>query len=71
MLHRYTKGFDNVVFEDGYVRLLSRREMERLQTVPDGYTDSVTEVEAADLLGDGWTVEVIKHLFKQLKYIDL
>lgn len=71
MLHRYAKGFDNVVFEDGYVRLLSRREMERLQTVPDGYTDSVTEVEAADLLGDGWTVEVIKHLFKQLKYIDL
>lgn len=71
MLHRYRKGFDNIVFEDGYVRLLTRREMERLQTVPDGYTDSVTEIEAADLLGDGWTIEVIKHLFKQLKYTDL
>ncbi len=69
LLHRYQKGFDNVVFEDGYVRLLSRREMERLQTVPDGYTDSVSEIEAADLLGDGWTVEVIKHLFKQLKVV--
>ncbi len=41
--------------------------MERLQTVPKGYTDCVSRNEAACLLGDGWTVDVIAHIFSKIK----
>lgn len=50
-----------------FCRYLSRREMEQAQTVPLGYTDSVSYNQACDLLGDGWTVDVIAHIFKGLK----
>lgn len=49
------------------VRYLNQQELERLQTVPEGYTSSVTRNQAASLLGDGWTVDVIAHIFKGLK----
>ena len=49
------------------VRYLNQTELERLQTVPEGYTKMVNRNEAASLLGDGWTVDVIAHLFKGLK----
>ncbi len=48
------------------VRYLSRREREKLQTVPTGYTNPVSENETASLLGDGWTVDVIAHIFSYL-----
>jgi site-specific DNA-cytosine methylase len=72
MMHRYfSSGFTQLIFEDmndkeNTCRYLKRRERERLQTVPEGYTDGVTENQAADLLGDGWTVDVICHLLKSL-----
>lgn len=49
------------------IRMINRRECERLQTVPEGYTDCVKESHAINLLGDGWTVDVIAHIFKGLK----
>jgi site-specific DNA-cytosine methylase len=63
---RYKKGFDTVIFEGDNVRLLTRREIERLQTVPEGYTDCLKYTDAFNVLGDGWTIEVIKHIFKNL-----
>ena len=48
------------------VRDLTRLEMERLQTVPEDYTMSVSRNDAASLLGDGWTVDIIAHIFKGL-----
>ena len=42
-------------------------ELERLQTVPDGYTNCVSENQRKRMLGNGWTVDVIKHIFKNLK----
>lgn len=48
------------------VRYMNNREREACQTVPAGYTDSLTRDEAACILGDGWTVDVIAHLFKGL-----
>ena len=48
------------------IRLLTRNEREKLQGVPEGYTDNVTENQAASLLGDGWTIPVIQHLFQGL-----
>ena len=48
------------------VRVLNRTELERCQTVPEGYTDCLTWQEAADVLGDGWTVDVVAHLLRGL-----
>ena len=51
------------------VRFLNQIELERCQTVPEGYTKCLTRNEAADVLGDGWTVDVIAHIFKGLKEV--
>ena len=48
-------------------RYLTRNEMERLQTVPDGYSNPVSVNQAGKLLGNGWTVDVIAHIFKGIK----
>jgi DNA-cytosine methyltransferase len=45
-------------------RKLTPTEVERLQTVPDGYTDHVSNTQRYKMLGNGWTVEVIKHIMK-------
>ena len=71
MLHRYrTTGFTTLVFEekgnDESCRYFNQAELERLQTVPEGYTKSLTRNQAANVLGDGWTVDVIAHIFKNL-----
>lgn len=53
------------LFDD--VRYLNKTERERLQTMPEGYCDLLTEKEAADVLGDGWTVDVLAHIFSFIK----
>jgi len=45
-------------------RKLSVKECERLQTVPDGYTEGVSNTQRYKMLGNGWTVDVIAHIFK-------
>lgn len=67
MLHRYkTIGFTTLIWEekgnDETVRYMNQIELERCQTVPEGYTKCLTRNEAADVLGDGWTVDVIAHI---------
>lgn len=46
------------------VRFLNQAELERCQTVPAGYTECLTRNEAADVLGDGWTIDVITHILQ-------
>ena len=48
-------------------RKLTVKECERLQTVPDGYTCGVSNTQRYKMLGNGWTVDVIKHIFEGLK----
>lgn len=48
------------------IRKLTPKECERLQTVPDDYTSSVSDSQRYKMLGNGWTVEVIKHIFSSL-----
>ena len=43
-------------------------EYERLQTLPDGYTKAVKNSERYKMVGNAWTVDVIAHIFKSLKY---
>lgn len=54
-----------VRLEDGYyiIRKLTVRECMRLQTVPETYAFPVSDSQAYKLLGNGWTVDVIAHLF--------
>lgn len=70
MLHRYKK-FGTIVWEekgnDDSIRYLNQTELERCQTVPEGYTKCLTRNEAADVLGDGFTVDVIAHIFSFIK----
>lgn len=56
---------DSPLFND--VRYLTKAERERLQTMPEGYCDLLTDKEAADVLGDGWTVDVLAHIFSFIK----
>ena len=51
---------------DGRVRKITRKEAERLQGVPDGYTNCVSKAQALKMLGNGWTVDVIAHIFKNI-----
>lgn len=71
LFNRHSKGFVNVKWKNSdmkidNVEMLTRNEMERLQTVPEGYTDCLNFFEASNVLGDGWTVDVICHIFKGL-----
>lgn len=49
---------------DGYyiIRKLTPTECERLQTMPDGYTEGVSNAQRYKALGNGWTAEVIIHI---------
>lgn len=48
------------------VRYFNQSELEKLQTVPLGYTSLLDRNSAAGLLGDGWTVDVIVHILKHI-----
>ena len=49
------------------VRYMYQEELEKCQCVPSGYTKCLTRNEAADVLGDGWNIDVIKWFFSGLK----
>lgn len=71
MMHRYRDtGFTTIVWEekdnDESIRYLNQIELERCQNVPEGYTKCLTRNEAANVLGDGWSCDVIAHIFKGL-----
>lgn len=53
---------------DGFyiIRKLTVRECMRLQTVPEWYEFPVSNAQAYKMLGNGWTVDVIAHIFKGL-----
>lgn len=42
-------------------------EYERLQTLHDNYTEGVSDSRRYTAIGNGWTVDVIAHIFKGLK----
>ena len=52
---------------DGYkLRRLTPIECARLQTIPEWYEWIVSDTQIYRMLGNGWTVEVIKHIFSFL-----
>lgn len=52
------------VYQDGRCRKLTPLEYERLQTLPDGYTEGVSDSKRYSAIGNGWTVDVVSHIFK-------
>ena len=53
-------------YKDGIVRTVNKVEMCRLQGFPDDYCDILSTAKAGSLLGDGWTLPVIEHIFKHI-----
>ena len=54
------------ILVEGYIRKLTPIECERLQTLPDNYSEGVSNAQRYKMLGNGWTVAVIKHILKNL-----
>jgi len=50
----------------GFYRMLTPIECERLQTVPDNYTEGVSNSQRYKMLGNGWTVDAICEFFKNI-----
>ena len=49
-------------------RKLTPLECERLQTVPDNYTNHVSKSQRYKMLGNGWTVDIITHILKNTNF---
>jgi site-specific DNA-cytosine methylase len=54
----------NVLKDLTCIRHFHPIECERLQTLPDNYTEGVSKTQRYKMIGNGWTVEVIKHILK-------
>lgn len=66
-LHGFEHGtngqLNKQLVKGGLIRRLTEVECERLQTVPDNYTSIVSSTQRYRMLGNGWTVDVIAHIF--------
>lgn len=49
-----------------YFRKLKPIECERLQTLPDGYTECVSDTQRYKSIGNAWTVDVVSHIFSHI-----
>lgn len=59
-------GATNVKYSENEYYILTPVECERLQTLPDNYTEGVSSTQRYKAIGNGWTVDVIAHIFKSL-----
>lgn len=60
-------GTQKKVMQHGRVRKLTPVEYERLQTLPDNYTEGISNTARYTALGNSWTADVIAHIFKGLR----
>mgnify|MGYP001678934707 CR=1 FL=1 len=58
--------YNNFVDCGKWYRKLTPIECERLQTLPDNYTEWVPNSQRYKMLGNGWTVDVIAHIFREM-----
>jgi len=57
----------NGIFENNKYRKLTPLECERLQTLPENYTEGISNTQRYKTIGNGWTVDVIAHIFSYIK----
>lgn len=55
-------------YDNDIYRRMHPIEAERCQNVPDNYTSGVSDAKRLEMLGNGWTVDVIAHIFKNMKF---
>lgn len=58
---------DNLIVSNSEYRKLTPVECERLQTLPDNYTSGISNTQRYKALGNGWTVDVLAHIFKNME----
>lgn len=61
-------GATNIKYSDSKYYKPTPIECERLQTLPDNYTEGISNTQRYKCIGNGWTVDVIAHIFKECKY---
>jgi DNA (cytosine-5)-methyltransferase 3A len=54
------------LYQNGEYYVATPIECERLQTLPDNYTLGISNPQRYKCIGNGWTVDVIAHIFKGL-----
>lgn len=64
--YTFTTKKGKEIFIEGYIRKLTPIECERLQTLPDNYTQGVNNTQRYKMLGNGWTVDVIAHILSHI-----
>jgi DNA (cytosine-5)-methyltransferase 3A len=64
---RAKRQFINMIQENELVRTVNKIEMCRLQGFPDNYCDILSTKKSGSLLGDGWTLPIIEHIFSFIK----
>lgn len=57
----------NITQDHKTYRKLTINECEKLQGVPKDYTSGVSKIERGKMLGNGWTIDVIAHIFSSIK----
>jgi DNA (cytosine-5)-methyltransferase 3A len=74
LIHRNnTTGMVTLIYTDESmdeskgVRFCTQTELEKLHNIPLGYTKKLNKRQAGDLIGDGWTVGIVEHIFSFLK----
>ena len=58
-----TTEWESYAYSDSRIRKLTPIECERLQTLPDNYTEWVSDSQRYKMLWNWWTVDVIAHIF--------
>lgn len=58
---------NQAVVAERRIRRFTVTELERLQTLPDGYTEGIAESKRKKAIGNGWTVDVIAHILSYSK----
>jgi hypothetical protein len=56
-----------LIYEKDLVRTANQTELELMHNIPIGYTRNLNQSKAGDLIGDGWTVGIVEHIFSYLK----
>jgi len=74
MLHRYaTTGMTTIIYTDETmdeskgVRYCTQTELEKLHNIPIGYTKNLNKTQAGNLIGDGWNVGIVEHIFSYMQ----
>lgn len=73
LTNRYSKGVETFggnpfLYDGNRFRKFTPVECERLQTIPDNYTDGVSDSRRYNMLGNGWTEKIVRHILKYSKH---